>query len=59
MVPTAAGIRSLVLSGSSKTSLRFLFEVRQLLFGPLEDYFDLVVSSEDGKTDTCVQSKAR
>ncbi|UNI16700.1 hypothetical protein JDV02_003114 [Purpureocillium takamizusanense] len=44
--PNVAGPRALVVSGSAISAVRFLLKIRKLLFGHLEDYFDLIASSE-------------
>lgn len=49
VIPTGAGIRSLVLSSSAGSTIKSLYGIRQLLFGPLEDYFDIAVGSEKGE----------
>jgi len=46
--PLPAGIRTLELFGA-KPPLRFLHEVRKLLFGHLTEYVDLVAGAEPGE----------
>ena len=49
ITPPMSGIRVLTLDGSERLVSRYLFDIRQILFGPLDDYFDLVVAYENGQ----------
>lgn len=47
--PSAARGRVLALSGSPGSVLKFLANMRNLLFGHLADYLDLIITSKSGK----------
>ncbi len=52
VMPQTAGIRALVLTGSSPAlTIEFLAALRKKLYGHLEDYFDIVVASAAGMLD--------
>ena len=47
--PPDARVRVLLLSGGPDAVVKFLFEVRSCLFGPMSEYLDLVVASQSSK----------